>query len=110
VIAVDQLTFIVDLNETVDDDKLPVSMGYRLSHGTGRPGWPAGVPAVGEQVHLHCPDDHETFAGRVVEVEENGQLLVQVDWESARPELSFEWSTLGGFQQLALGPPKATTV
>lgn len=88
----DQLVFLVDLNEADDAGRLVASMDFTLNHGPFRRG-DDPVPDPGEWVLVHYDEDDTLYWAQVEEVLSDRDVRVCVKWETCEPVLNqIEWS------------------
>lgn len=105
----DQLVFIVDMNELQDGDLVPISMDYTLNRGPGIRVSLDRTPAVNEWVRLHSDNDDTLLYGQVQSVVSPRDLLVKVDWESCVPVLNRDWSARGAAEVATTSSTANTT-
>lgn len=87
----DQIVFIVDLNEIENENFVPISMDFTVNYGP----FVRRVdhqPKVGDYVCIHSDDDNTLYHARVVEQRSDRDLLVEIDWSTCQPVLNSLWS------------------
>jgi hypothetical protein len=102
----EELVFIIDLNELTDGDLLPLSMDFTLTHGPRVRMSQWQMPRVGELVKLHSDDDDSLYYGTVTQQVTGRDFEVRIDWESCAPVLNRSWSARTD-SPFATGPSKA---
>ncbi len=90
----DQLTFLIDLNDVERNDTTVVSFDFTSNYGPGTTVRTDDAPRAGSHVRL-IDDQGSTYDAEVIEIKTPRDMVVRVDWGSETPRIDVpRWTTL----------------